>query len=164
MNDFTELERRLAAALDRIGQGIASLGAAAPAAAPAGEGAQEDVAALQAALDDERTANAQLTERVRAIRDSHPTRGAALEGNLAPPPEATDAQGRELQRQKLLNEHLTDTNRALNTAAEQGLTEPNLINEAMQSELESLRAQRQAEIAEMDEILSELKPLIGEVA
>ncbi len=44
------------------------------------------------------------------------------------------------------------------------MTEPHLLNRAMMTELEALRAARAADVAEMDEILSELKPLIGEVA
>ena len=43
------------------------------------------------------------------------------------------------------------------------MTEPHLLNKAMQAELEALRATRQSETVEMDEILAELQPLIGEV-
>lgn len=124
----------------------------------------DEVAALRLSLDEERTANAQLTERVRAIREKQESVVATLERTVARLSEQLDAQGRELQRQKRLNAQLTETNRALSTAAEQGVSEPHLINKAMMSELEALRAARAAEVAEMDEILSELKPLIGEVA
>ncbi len=50
--------------------------------------------------------------------------------------------------------------RALREAQAEGLQEPHLIIRAMQAELEALRATRLSEMAEMDEILSELKPLI----
>ena len=43
------------------------------------------------------------------------------------------------------------------------MTEPHLLNKAMLAELEALRATRLSEMAEMDEILAELKPLIGDM-
>ncbi len=159
MNDLSEYERRIGAALDRIGQVVAVARPAAGAAAHQG-----DVAALQDALDAERTANAQLTERVRAIKDKQETMVAVLERNVARLTQQLDAQGRELHRQKRLNAQMMDTNRALSDAARTGVTEPHLVNKAMMTELEALRASRAADVAEMDEILSELKPLIGEVA
>lgn len=163
MDDIAEIERRIAYALDRIGRGIAALPAGGHMASP-DAATDDEVAALRLSLDEERTANAQLTERVRAIREKQESVVATLERTVARLSEQLDAQGRELQRQKRLNAQLTETNRALSTAAEQGVSEPHLINKAMMSELEALRAARAAEVAEMDEILSELKPLIGEVA
>jgi septal ring factor EnvC (AmiA/AmiB activator) len=157
MNELSEYERRIGAALDRI---AGALGRSA--ASPAGGG--EDTAALQEALDAERAANAQLTERVRAIKDKQETMVAALERNVARLTQQLDAQGREVMRQKRLNAQLTDTNRSLSDAARSGVTEPHLLNRAMMTEIDALRAARAADVAEMDEILSELKPLIGEVA
>ncbi len=157
MNELSDYERRIGAALERI---AGALGRSA--AAPAGGG--QDVAALQEALDAERAANAQLTERVRAIKDKQETMVAALERNVARLTQQLDAQGREVMRQKRLNAQLTETNRSLSDAARSGVTEPHLLNRAMMTELEVLRAARAADVAEMDEILSELKPLIGEVA
>lgn len=166
MSDFVEYERRITAALHRISQGLGQLGdvrSAGTIAAPTGADSTE-TAALREALDAERAANAQLTERVRAIKEKQETMIGGLERTVARLTEQLDAQGRETQRLKRLNAQLTDTNRSLSTAAEQGVTEPHLINRAMMTELEALRAQRAADVAEMDEILSELKPLIGEVA
>lgn len=157
MNELSEYERRIGAALDRIA-GALGRGAAVPA------GGGQDTAALQEALDAERAANAQLTERVRAIKEKQETMVAALERNVARLTQQLDAQGREVMRQKRLNAQLTDTNRSLSDAARSGVTEPHLLNRAMMTELEALRAARAADVAEMDEILSELKPLIGEVA
>jgi DNA repair exonuclease SbcCD ATPase subunit len=159
MNDLSEYELRIGAALDRIGQVLAGTREAGATAAP-----QAGVTDLQDALDAERTANAQLTERVRAIKDKQETMVAALERNVARLTQQLDAQARELQRQKRLNTQITETNRALSDAARKGVTEPHLVNKAMMTELEALRAARAADVAEMDEILSELKPLIGEVA
>ncbi len=71
---------------------------------------------MQEALDAERAANAQLTERVRAIKDKQETMVAALERNVARLTQQLDAQGREVMRQKRLNAQLTETNRSLSDA------------------------------------------------
>jgi chromosome segregation ATPase len=167
MNDIAELERRITMALERIGAGIDLIGAA---AAPAeslhvadGEAAAR-IAELQDALDSERTTNAQLTERVRAIKEKQETMVGALEKKVARLTQQVDAATIDLQRLKEANQDLADANRALGEAVEAGVADPGLINQAMLGELEALRAARAADVAEMDGILSELKPLIGEVA
>ncbi|MCV2871046.1 hypothetical protein OEZ71_01925 [Defluviimonas sp. WL0050] len=160
MSDMQELARRLSAALERIGTGLEASAADGSAASSSGAG----TAALQEALDAERTTNAQLTERVRAIKDKQETMVSALEEKVARLTKQLDASGVELQRQKRLNADLAEANRALSDAATKGMAEPDLINRSLQAELEALRAARAAEMAEMEEILSELKPLIGEVA
>lgn len=168
MSDLVEYERRITAALQRVETGFALLverhmqtGMPAAAAVPP-EG--PDATALREELEAERTANAQLTERVRAIKEKQETVIAGLERTVARLTEQLDSQGRETQRLKRINAQLTESNKSLSEAAEQGVTEPHLLNRAMMTELEALRAQRAADVAEMDEILSELKPLIGEVA
>lgn len=163
MSDITELERRISAALERIGTGLDLLGEGAG-VAPVQGGDDGELAALREALDAERTANAQLTERVRAIREKQETMVEALEKKVGRLTEQLNAADLELQRQKRLNNELTDANRALSEAAQEGVAEPHLINRSMMTELEALRVARAAEMAEMEEILSELKPLIGEVA
>lgn len=168
MNEIAELERRISTALTRIGQGIDAVladladgGHAGPAAPGDGSAAEAE---LREALDAERAANAQLTERVRAIKEKQETMVGALETKVARLTRQLDAAGLELQRHKRLNADLTEANRALGEAAREGLTEPHLINRSMMTELEALRVARATEVAEIDEILSELKPLIGEVA
>ncbi|MFZ5709109.1 MAG: hypothetical protein ACOY4T_05395 [Pseudomonadota bacterium] len=180
MDEIKDYERRIAAAFDRIVAQMAAF-AAAPglpgsgrSGGPAGDtggdagtglgGAAGEIAALRDALEAERTANAQLTERVRAIREKQETVVASLERTVARLSQQLDAQGRELARLKRANAGLTETSRALAAAAEAGPPDAGSVNRALAAELEALRAARAAEIAEMDEILSELKPLIGEVA
>ena len=58
MTDITDLEQRIISALDRIKTGVDGMGPAAPAAS---SGEADD---LRRALDEEKTANAQLEERV----------------------------------------------------------------------------------------------------
>lgn len=64
MQDIVELERRITAALDRIGAGLDRRGAG------TGDGSgADDIARLTEALDEERMANAQLNERVRVLHE-----------------------------------------------------------------------------------------------
>jgi chromosome segregation ATPase len=163
MNDIAELERRISAALERIGQGIDGWQnvVAAP-STPAGDDKAQ--AGLKEALEEERATNAQLTERVRAIKEKQENMVGALEKKVASLTQSLDAAMHDLQKQRRLNAELTATNQALSDAARTGLTEPHLINKSMLTELEALRAARAADVAEMEEILAELKPLIGEVA
>ncbi|MFM2357231.1 MAG: hypothetical protein RLZZ528_2967 [Pseudomonadota bacterium] len=160
MNESFGAAGRIAGAIDRIEDALQRM--VTQVAMPTGE--NDGRGALEQALEDERTANAQLTERVRAIKEKQESLVAGLERTVARLTEQLDQQGRELQRQKRVNAQLTETNRALSTAATEGNIAPHLINKAMLSELEALRAARAAEVAEMEEILGELKPLIGEVA
>jgi hypothetical protein len=155
-SEIAEAERRLAAALERIGKGIARIG-------PAPKGPPE-VETLKEELEAEKMANAQLTERLKALRERDTSSLAGMEAKVDRLTQQLDVQGLELMRMRKVTMQLRDTVRALNEAAIQGNTDPHLINKAMQTELEALRALRQTEVAEMDEILAELKPLMGEGA
>ena len=153
MSDIEGLQQRLTAAMDRIATGLGGLDAA----------GAEDTAALQAALDDEKVANAQLTERVRKL--SQAQEGAAAKAKAA----ADAAQARveeldlELQRLRKANEQLRESNAALRTANEEGVGEPHLINKSMMAELEGLRAARAADVAEASSIISALTPLLDQL-
>ncbi len=171
MIDISELERRILFALERIDRGVDGLalgGSIAPqvfaAQVAAAPGHSAEAEELRAELDAERSANAQLTERVRAIKDKQETIVADLEKKVARLTLQLDTAGAELQRQRRLNADLVGTNQALSDAARDGVTEPELLNRALMTELAALRTARAAEMAEMEEIMAELKPLIGEVA
>lgn len=156
--DIAELQRRLREALDRIGNGIEGLERARP--APAIDPA--DFARLEEALAAEKEANAQLEERLRAQREKldrqdreHQTQIDRLKQELA------DA---EIQAQRIrrTNSQLRQSIQSLREAAEAGVTEPHLINQSMMSELEGLRLARDGDRAEIDAILTELKPMLEE--
>ncbi|MDE3028282.1 MAG: hypothetical protein KGH84_07785 [Paracoccaceae bacterium] len=167
MNEIVEFERRISLALDRIGKGAESLHHIATAAKnnfamPEGEHpAIAEVERLTEALEAERGANAQLTARVRAL---HEKQGATPEEDARVDTLARqlDAQGVELQRLKQSNVQMRETMQAMRDAMAKGIHDPALVNKSMAAELEALRATRAAEIAELDGILLELKPLIGE--
>ena len=152
MTDITALEQRLTAALDRISAGASALHQSG--------GSSAETEALQAALDDEKTANAQLEERVRVLsqRQSEASEEALAAAAAA---EARVAElDLELQRIRKSNDQLRQSNQALREANEAGVGEPHLINKAMLAELEALRAARAADVAEASHIIDALTPLV----
>ena len=152
MSDISEYERRITAALDRAQQALENLGA--------GDGA--DSAALAAELEAERVANQQLEERVRAIKEKQETTVSELEADVARLSEALKTRDAEVQTMRQVNESLRSSNAALRKANAEGLAEPDLVNAAMVSELDSLRASRDAERAEIESILATLEPVLKE--
>jgi hypothetical protein len=187
-SNISELERRITAALGRISSGLDKWQAAAPevvaivAPEPVAEPVPEPVvdlaaraadakaiaaleaenAKLKAALAAEKTAVAQLSERLKSAKERDQAPQAPLEAKIEKMTQQLDVQGLELQRMRKSTVQLREHLRVLHEAAADNMAEPQLINKALLAELESLRATRHSETAEMDEILAELKPLIEE--
>lgn len=189
MTELAEYERRIAFALERIGRGVETLGdlraaalaaaAAVPAPDPEPEHAPEpvpepeiaaaliavetgpsaEVLALQAELEAERAASAQLTERVLAIREKQETTLAALERRLTQATRALEAVQVEANRLKRANNDLIEVNRQLIDGA--GRIDPALVNLSMQAELEALRAARAWEASELSDIVTGLAPIVA---
>lgn len=197
---IAELERRISAAIGRIGSGVAQLssraeaGAAsaiaaepAPAApakidpppqrseAPRAEAAEiarlerslrekdSEILRLREALAAEKAAAGELSAKLRAARDREAASApGAMEAKVEKMTRQLDVQGLELQRMRKTTIQLREHLRVLHEAAAEGLAEPHLVNKAMLAELEALRAARHLDLAEMDEILAELEPLIEE--
>jgi uncharacterized protein (DUF885 family) len=159
MQDITELEKRITAALERIGKGVDRLAAHPRPSSPAQTPAASD-AALRAQLEEEKSLTAQLQARLRAAKERE-SKGD-LQEKLDRLTQELDVKGLELQRMRRVNASLREQLEALRTAAASGVTEPHLINKAMATELEALRATRLTEIAEMDEILAALEPHLTE--
>lgn len=169
MQELVELERRIAAALDRIGRGIEGLGAGAAAAsavapAPAAEPGELEI--LRQALEEERFVNAQLAEKLRAAKEKAVTgqTQALLAAKVERMTKQLDVQGLELQRMRKTVVQLRETLRALREAVSSGLPDAALINRALLAETEALRATRLTELSLLDEILDELDPLIPETS
>lgn len=151
MNDIEELQRRITAAMDQVAFGLDKLSAAKPA------GPDPDTLQL---LEEERTANAQLQERVRGLRTKSETELAALRAQVDEG-EARMAQlDIELQRVRRANAQLTEACAALRDANAEGVGDAHLINKTMLTELEALRAARAADVAEASVILASLQPLV----
>ena len=147
MSDISALEGRITAALDRIRRGVEARGAA--------------PTDLSEALASERAANAELVERVRALKERQDTQVSALTERV----EAQKAQmmklDTELQRLRASNAQLREMNTQLRAAVTEGLA-PELLDQAVAAEVEALQAQRAADAAELEAILPELTPLIEE--
>ena len=164
MSELPQLETRISAALDRIKSGLAARTDAAPETGldtGVDSGAlQDQVAELSAKLDEEQTANAQLEERVKLLKERQDGKLAELESNVDAGRARSARMDRELQRLRQVNAELRDNNSQLREAVTAGVSEPHLVNKAMLAELEALRATRAADAAEMDAILEELTPII----
>jgi len=154
MSEISELERRITKALDRIRDGIAS--------GDDGVGASDDSAALKAQLEEERTANAQLGERIRALKERHAAEIEALSSTNSGAEERHADLETALDQLRQANEALRENNAALRAALAEGVANAGMINEAMRAELESLSAQQAADAAEVEAILTELKPIVQE--
>ena len=154
MSNIEELQRRIATAMDRVAQGLDKIGTA-----PAGPDPE-----MAQALDDERTANAQLRERVRALRTRADEQIATMRAELEENATRVAQLDAELQRLRKANQQLTEACAALRDANSEGVGDPHLINRAMLAELDGLRAARASDVAESSAILSALTPLVKEAA
>lgn len=153
MKDISDYERRITAALDRAQQALEKLGAGS-------EGG--DVEALKAELEAERVASQQLEERVRAIKETQEKTVTALEAKVKELGEALRARDAELQQIRGVNDNLRKSNGALREANASGLADADLVNSAMVTEIEGLRAARAADRAEIEDILATLEPILKE--
>lgn len=146
MQEITDLERRITAALERIGRGIEGIGqsrAAAQAgnkapisgldAGSAATGADE----ILAALEEERMANAQLQERLRALRDKQAAESRRHSDELTALQDELQGERQEMavQREQI---------------------------DRLEQELAALRTERRAEADAITEIVAALNPLIEE--
>lgn len=156
--DIVALEQRLSAALERIRAGIGHLGAKTP---EAGADDSETLAAVKAELAAEKETTSKLTEEVAALQ-------ALQEGKFEEVAVLTEkAKGqltryeKEVQRLKAANAELRDINTKLRDAMQADLGDgAALINEALQAELDALKAVRAADAAEVDAVLADLKPIV----
>ena len=174
MSQIDELQGRIIAAMERIGTGVAALDSSPAETAEAEPDTDPDIVT---ALEEEKLANAQLEERLKSIRGKHDKEVAALKAelanssvsqklrsDLAAQSEAMARLDMDVQRLRQSNDQLRESNASLRGANEQGVGEPNLINKAMLSELEGLRASRATDAAEASAILSKLEPLLAGAA
>ena len=169
MSDISELERRITAALDRIGTGLDGLEASQPAGPDPEtqaklEAAEARIAELEQWLSDEKLASAQLEERLKSVREKADRHAAAMDIQAFEQQKSTAELDHDLQRLRRASEDLRASNIALRDALEKGLSDPHLINKAMLAELETLRATRSVEMAQADAVLASLEPLVKRAA
>ena len=150
MSNIDELQRRIASAMDRVASGLDKI-----ATGPAGPDPE-----MAQALEDERTANAQLAERVRALKTKSDAEMASLRAQLDEGEARMSQLDVELQRLRHANAQLAEACDALREANLEGVGDPHLINKSMLAELEGLRAARASDVAETSAILAALTPLL----
>ena len=153
MSDPSALEERLAAALARIETATTNLPDPQAIAADA-----KSQAALEAQFDEERGANAQLVDRVKALKDRQENQVAQLEKSLAAA-KTTEAEKNIVQQKlKASIEDLRDQIARLTEANRAMVGDADLINTSMMAELEAMRASRRADVSDVDDILAQLEP------
>ena len=107
-------------------------------------------------------ANAQLEERVRAIREKQDSQVADLEAEVGMLRDRNAQIEAELDGLKRVTAELRRLNADLRDANAQGLGDAHLINRSMSAELDTLRTQRDSDRAEIDAVLATLAPLAGD--
>lgn len=150
MSEIEELSSRILSAMDRVAAGLDAVG----------QVDASETEALKAALEAEKQVNAELTERVRVIGERQEQAVAAMEGKAVAAQERLKALDMELQQVRAAHEMLAEASDALRQANAEGVGDADLINATMQAELEATRSMRRAELAEADEIIAGLMPLL----
>lgn len=184
MSEIADLENRLSAALDRIARGVDIFDApVAPANDVSGDNnAQaEKIAALEAALADERQAKAVLEEQIKtlsgaaaanassigeddldALKKAHSEELEYIRAVSASEREAWEGLNSRLVRMRRTNKQMRSNAAAMRQAAMSKVADPEAINQSLQIELEALQAAQELERAETDVILKTLQPLLGD--
>lgn len=152
MSDISVSERRLSAALDRIDQ-LLEAGTGRTSAADAAALAQ-----LQARLDGLSAENAGLMAEIEALR----ARPAPEVRDHDREASRLDVSPEQAARLSAANEQLAAANRALIEAASGSGDIDRATREALEAEIEALRAARAAEIGQLSEIMIELERVLAE--
>lgn len=158
MGQVEELETRIAAAFQRISDGVEALVAARASQEGGQDGGEAEALAEELAAEQARSAD--LAERLRGLGQERAAHEADLRAEIDRLTQALDAQGLDVQRLTSTVAQLREEMRRLREGAEKGVADPAMINRAMLSELEALRTARAAEANEMAEILAALGPVL----
>ena len=159
MNDINVLESRIRAALERARKGLDRQGTV---TVPAVASDDSDAENLRSQLREERTVNAQLEERVRALKERQDSKLGVLESQVAEQKEQLADYDAQMQRLQQANAELRAVAVELREALMQEIAEPELINRAAIAELDALRAAQAADRTEVDVVMAQLAPLLQE--
>lgn len=150
MSEISSLENRITAALDRIRAGLEQRPVAP-------DPAQTD--ARDAVLEEERAARVKLEDRLATLSAQHESQLAALTKRAESQKAQLGALDAALATLRAANDRLREMNGQLRAAASEGVS-PELCDASLMAELDALEALRKADLAEMDAIIAELKPLM----
>lgn len=151
MSQVDDLQARITVALDRITKGLEARGDAPD---------PEEIAQLRQQLDETTAIKSRLEQENAALRETVQARDAALAAAQEARGEGLRQLDADLQALRQANQQLRDTNKALREAHAAGVAEPQLINTALQAELDGLRATRAADRTEVEAVLVELAHVI----
>ncbi|MFC0199427.1 hypothetical protein [Paracoccus rhizosphaerae] len=149
MSDITASERRLSAALDRLDQLL-------EAGQKRGGGDPDALADLTRRLAEAEGRNADLE---RQLSEGQPAADMSQLSDLQARLETATEQSARLSA---ANEDLMAANRNLIDAEETGGVGEDERREALEAEIGALRAAREAEMAQMSEIMAELERLLAQ--
>lgn len=148
MQDITELQRRLTAALDRIGSGLDRLGAVS-------DGTEaSDHQSLSAELEAERTRVRELEDRLEDSRDRTGMRAPDIEAELKRCRALLESVEADRNRLKAGNDALRAALRAAQAAGD--IADADAVNATMAAELDALRQVRESDRTELDAVLTAL--------
>lgn len=139
MNDISESEQRLSAALERIDYGIDRL--------------QAVIKTAQSRPAPPPTIASPISDDMASLQQRQTKALDRAQQRLA-------ASGSEAARLAAANDRLMESNRAL-IAGQSGAGAGDAVLQALETEIEALRAARAAEIAQMGDILAALETMLG---
>lgn len=154
MANILDLQTRIEAAVARIDKGLEGVSA--------NGRAEAEIAKLTAALEEERSASAQLEERVLSIQAKQTGTVDVLSADVERLRAQLATVEETMARLAKVNAALRTNNAGLREAMSKGVAEPHLINTSMQAELEALRSVQAADRAELDAVLGEINALVAE--
>ncbi|MEX0349696.1 MAG: hypothetical protein AB3N15_09770 [Paracoccaceae bacterium] len=147
-------------------------------------GAEEAAAAAARMVEELRSGNEALRARLQSAEDAEPLKAEIerLRAALSETEQAGDLRSEndmlraervshgaamarldeDLQRLRKANEYLREVSQTLRESNAAGVGDPNLINNAMQAELEALRSVRATDMAEAQAVLAQLEPLLAQ--
>lgn len=160
--EFAGLMARIAAAFDAIDASTAARTAAPQPAAPSGAEDRDDdrIAALEEELEVERSANAQLSDRIERLKERYDATVARVQAETVEARAMLAEAESEMRQLRAVTERLRSTSGDLREACMAGLADTSGVNEAMRSELAALDALRVSDRRELDAVLGELAPLV----
>ena len=156
LDEIDACQQRITDALDRLAKTVE--------ARTDGGAAETELAELRQMLEDEKTANSQLEDRLKTQAAKRTALEEEIEALREQNAESASRLDAELQSLRRANRQLRDNNAALRDANKTGVGEPHLINKSMMAELEALRAERKADRAETSAILASLTAAIDGAA
>jgi uncharacterized membrane protein len=159
MDGIADFEQRIMAALARIDAGVERRMVAGSAGTGPSPVVMAELDRLREDLDEERMANAQMAERLKVQRERADRAAADLKAEVERLTRQVDDQALAMQRLVTATIQMREDLRRLRGQAAERV-DSGLIDKAMASELEAGNALREAETAELADLVAALTPIV----